>query len=145
MDRLQAELNLAADVKGLRHQAATNGWEVEGPDGLNVYITMRSRLDDESYVMWFHCPGYPDDPFSIKPVDAESKDASVGHAWPSCNGFRPPNDICMPLCAEGYALHPEWRTDPRWRWNASGNPVLRVAEELQARLDDATKYNGRHA
>ncbi len=144
MDRLQAELNLAADVDEVKLQAAEHGWTVDGPIGLDVYITMTSRADNESYVIWFHCPGYPDEPFSVKPVDPESKDPGVAGAWPSCEGFRPTGDLCMPLCAEGYALHPEWRTDPRWRWEHKGNPLLRVAEELQARLDEPTKYHGRN-
>lgn len=144
MDRLQAELNLATDVEEVRRHGADLGWIVDGPAEIEVYIALTSHVDGEVYVIWFHCPGYPDDAFSVKPVDPESKDPSAACAWPRCEGFRPPNDLCMPLCAEGYALHPEWRTDPRWRWESKGNPLLRVAEELQARLDDPTKYQGRN-
>jgi hypothetical protein len=145
MDPRQAELNLAADVRDVRLEAENRRWVVEGPDGLTVYVTISSHIDSEAYCIRFQCPNYPDEPFSVKPVDAETKESSVATAWPSCDGFRPPSDLCMPLSAEGYRLHPEWSNDPRWRWNPRGNPLLRVVEELQARINDPSKYRGRTA
>jgi hypothetical protein len=143
MDSLQAELNLAEDVRALRLQAEERGWGVEGPNDLEVFVTIPSLIDRESYCIRFRCPGYPEEPFSVKPVDPETKDPSIVRAWPSCDGFRPPSDLCMPLSAEGYALHPEWRNDPRWRWDPRGNPLLRVVEELETRVNDPSKYRGR--
>jgi hypothetical protein len=29
-----------------------------------------------------------------------------------CDDFRPTTDLCMPLSAEGYAVHPKWQNDP---------------------------------
>ena len=145
MADLQTELNLAADVQKLRDVAEAEGWEIDGPHGLTVFVTMTSSIDDNSYCIRFECSGYPDQPFSVKPVDPETKESGVVRAWPACEGFRPPNDLCMPLCREGYALHPEWTKDPRWRWDSTGNPLHRVVDELQARIDDSAKYQGRAA
>lgn len=55
---------------------------------------------------------YPDDPPSILFADAIGGRLGITHAWPVSPGYRAPNDICKPLSAEGYALHPEWRTGP---------------------------------
>ncbi len=66
-------------------------------------------------------------------------------AWPACQGFRPMNDLCLPLSAEGYQSHPNWKTDPGTKWVAEGNPLLRVIEELQMLLNDPDKYQGRGA
>jgi hypothetical protein len=142
MDRDQAILNVASDVEQLRVRAKETGWSIEGPDDLEVFVTIGAN-DGERYCIRFECTEYPDAAFSVLPVDPATKSPSVIKAWPNCDGFRPPNDLCMPLSREGYALHPEWRSDPLWRWNPTGNPLLRVVEELEARLNDPTKYRGR--
>ena len=68
--------------------------------------------------------------------------AGVAHAWPMIPGYRAPNDICMPFTAEGYVTHPEWRLGPH-AWAATGNPFLRVVQQLQDDLD--YRYQGRAA
>ena len=141
MSDLQAELNLRADAEAL-HLGREHDWIVEGPNGLVVDVRL-TAIDREHYWLRFVCDGYPDRPFSVKPLDYLTKNTAILSAWPSCEGFRPPTDLCMPVCAEGFALHPEWQSDPRLRWRSEGNPLLRVLEELQVRLNDPTKYRGR--
>jgi hypothetical protein len=85
---------------------------------------------------------YPDDPPSIIFADAIGGQLGIMAAWPICPGYRAPNDICKPLSAEGYALHPEWRIGPD-AWPTEGNPFLWVAETLQFDLDN--QYQGRAA
>lgn len=145
MDPRQAALNLVADVQTLEERAKEQDWEVDGPEGLEVFVRMRSALDGEAYWFRFFCEDYPDRPFSVLLVDAETKNLGVVSAWPRCEGFRPPQDICMPLSKEGFATHPEWNNDPLWRWDSRGNPLWRVVEELQVKLNDPNKYQGRAA
>ena len=42
---------------------------------------------------------------------------------------------------EGFALHPEWRTDPNYGWTSDGNVLLKALRILQEKLD--TEYQGR--
>ena len=144
MSVVQAGLNLAADLVDVRAVASDSGWTVDGPDGLVVRVTMRSRVDAQSYCLRLVASGYPDDPPSIACIDPGSGSVHVQAAWPQCQGFRPGNqDLCMPLSAEGFVAHPEWRNDREKNWNPSGNPLLRVLDELQLLLNDPTKYMGR--
>jgi hypothetical protein len=145
MDPRQAALNLRADVEAMRERAEEEGWEILGPTGLEVLIKVTSSLDAEAYWIRFLCDNYPDAPFSVLPIDIDSRSTAVVAAWPRCEGFRPPQDICMPISREGFATHPEWNNDPLWRWDSRGNPLLRVVEEIQIKLNDPTKYQGRAA
>lgn len=143
MSESEARLVLAADVGGVTAAADDRGWTVVGHDGLVVVAEITSRVDAETYRLRLSCDGYPDRAPSIKPIDPESGLSDVVRAWPACDGFRPVGDICMPITAEGFGLHPEWASDPTLRWISSGNPLLRVLEELQAQIDNPTKYRGR--
>jgi hypothetical protein len=58
-------------------------------------------------------------------------------------GFRPPNDICATWTREGFQIHPEWRTDPKYRWVPHGNVLLKSLRQLQGELDET--YAGRHS
>jgi hypothetical protein len=140
---LQAAIAVAQDVTAVKDAAEERGWSVALVEGILVDIDLASGVDGETYRLRFVCRGYPDAPPSILPVDPATGSSQVRSAWPSCQGFRPTTDICMPLSAEGYSLHPVWRHDPVLRWISVGNPLLRVIDELQARLDDPTKYQGR--
>jgi hypothetical protein len=142
MSELQAELCLKEDIETLKSRATEEGWLIEGPKGVVVDVRL-TAFDDEVYWLRFTCSGYPEQPFSIKPIDHDTKRSDDVSAWPQCEGFRPTSDLCMPLCAEGYALHPVWQKDPRLRWQPEGNALLRVLEELQLRLSDQSKYRGR--
>jgi hypothetical protein len=143
LSALQAQLALGADLSKIRRLASERGWTIGRRNGLEVLISMTSRIDAESYVLRFIAAAYPDSAPSIKPVDPTSGTSETRSAWPDCDGFREPTDLCMPLSAEGYAVHPEWQRDPMLRWDSAGNPLLRVLEELQAHINNTAKYRGR--
>lgn len=143
MSESEARLALESDVAELRSAGSERGWVIVGHNDLVVVVDLVSRIDREGYRLRLSCDGYPDRAPSIKPIDPVTGSADDIRAWPSCDGFRPVGDICMPLTAEGFALHPEWMNDPALRWVSTGNPILRVLEELQAQLDNPTKYRGR--
>jgi hypothetical protein len=140
---VQSELALAADLTGIRRVAPEHGWRVGRRTGLMVDVALTSMVDAESYTIRFVAAGYPDSAPSIKPVDPATGASDVRTAWPDCDGFRPTTDLCMPLSAEGYAVHPEWQNDPVLCWRSAGNPLLRVLEELQILLDNRARYRGR--
>jgi hypothetical protein len=143
MSESEALLALAADVEETRTGAAERGWAVQTHDGLVVVLDLTSAVDKEVYRLQLACLGYPDRAPSITLVDPATGRSNVVRAWPACDGFRPPTDICMPLSAEGFVVHPEWMNDPALRWSSSGNPLLRVLEEIQAHLDNPARYHGR--
>jgi hypothetical protein len=143
VSELEALLALAADVEVVRAVAEDLGWTLIEHNALVVVVEMSSRVDAETYRLRFVCPGYPEHAPSIMPIDPTTGGSDTVAAWPSCAGFRPVSDICMPLSAEGFALHPAWNDDPTLSWIPSGNPLLRVLEELQAQIDNPAKYRGR--
>jgi hypothetical protein len=143
MSESEARLALAADVDELRTAGTERGWVIVGQEDLVVVVDVVSRIDREPYRLRLSCDGYPDTAPAIKPIDPVTGQSDHVRAWPACDGFRPVGDICMPLTAEGFALHPEWINDPALRWISTGNPILRVLEELQAQIDNPTKYRGR--
>lgn len=143
MTKTESHLALDDDMKAIRAAAKVFGWRIVEHQDLVFVIDMTSQVDKETYRLRFVCTGYPGIAPSIKPVDPESLRSDVVSAWPACDGFRPVSDLCMPLSAEGYALHPEWGRDPSFAWISSGNPALRVLEELQALLNNSSKYRGR--
>lgn len=145
MSGLESRLALAADLEEVRTSAAERGWRIVEDDELIVVVEMTSRVDQETYRLRLSCEGYPDRAPSIKPIDPTTGRSDVARAWPSCDGFRPVSDICMPVTAEGFALHPAWMDDPGLRWISAGNPLLRVLEELQAQIDNPARYRGRAA
>lgn len=113
----------------------------DGDDGSVYWIDMRPRSDPrERYVVRLGWSVYPQEPPSILFATAVGGELGVASAWPVIDGYRAPNDICKPLGAEGYGLHPEWRTGPD-AWPTSGNPFLFVVDHLQFDLDNG--YRGR--
>jgi hypothetical protein len=40
------------------------------------------------------------------------------------------------MTAEGFSAHPEWRGDPRFRWDPRGNVLLKELSWLQELLDE---------
>jgi hypothetical protein len=105
------------------------------------WLTMHPRAaSDESYFVRLCWDKYPYAAPSVLFATAVGGELGVMRAWPLIPGYRPPNDICMPFTAEGYAIHQEWTNGPT-AWDASGNPYLRVVEQIQNDLDN--RYGGR--
>ena len=140
--RLPAQLAFDRDLEQVKTLATECRWEVRSPQTGVAEVKLTSSCDRESYWLRLRCPDYPE-PCSILPFDSETGSTTQRTAWPQCEGFRPTSDLCMPLSAEGFALHPTWVTDSATAWQRTGNPLLRVLEELQFRLNDPRKYQGR--
>jgi hypothetical protein len=94
----------------------------------------------QARLLWTEYPGQPP---SLKFRDPATGRLDLPTAWPIVRGFRPASlDACVSWCAEGFNLHPEWRTDPKLRWVPHGNVLLKVLRILQGELDEF--FQGRH-
>jgi len=115
---------------------------VRDEDDPSIYwLDMRPRsAPDERYYPRLVWRAYPQAAPSVLFAEGICGALGVVRAWPQITGYRPPNDICEPFTAEGFALHPEWNTGPD-AWPTEGNPFLWVVETLQFDLDNG--YSGR--
>ena len=139
-----SELCFDGDLPEAERVAAEAGWSISCTGAAAVEVSMQSTIDDERYSLRLLWSEYPDEAPSIGCFDPETGRADIQSAWPDCDGFRPSQqDLCLPLSAEGFEAHPEWKTDPVKRWNADGNVLLRVLDELQAVLNARSHYRGR--
>ena len=139
-----SELCFDDDLPEAERVAAEAGWHLTRTGEAAVEVDMQSAIDDERYSLRLVWSEYPDEAPSIVCFDPATGGVDLHSAWPDCDGFRPGQpDLCLPLSAEGFATHPEWRTDPVKRWSADGNVLLRVLDELQAVLNSRSHYRGR--
>lgn len=147
VDPVLARITLQADLNRIEDVRQTEGWIIS-PWPLTdaaFFVTMKSSIDGESYMLRVLWGGYPEEAPSVKPVNPDTQDPNDVRAWPMCDGFRlpPTADLCLNITQEGFALHPEWARDLRYRWESTGNPAQRVLFALQDHLNDRSKYHGR--
>ncbi len=136
--------NLADDYDEAQQIAVARNWELVRPAPLEVLAAMSpsAALGERFHarLLWTR---YPGDPPSLKFSDPVTGRLDLPSSWPKVRGFRPASlDACVNFCAEGFALHPEWRNDPNKRWNPTGNRLLFVLNTLQDELDG--HFEGRH-
>lgn len=133
-----SRLNLKDDFEEAKSVPDATRWALEMPGDLEVLATMSpAKAPNERFQTRLLWTKYPDEPPSLKFRDPVTGRLDLPQAWPVVRGFRPQSlDACVNWCLEGFALHPEWRSDPRFRWNPNGNPLLRVLRQLQEELDD---------
>jgi hypothetical protein len=138
-----SKLNLKDDFEEALKVPDGTRWKLEMTGDLEVVATMYSaKAPSEVFQARLLWAKYPDLPPSLKFRDPATGRIDLPQAWPVVRGFRPQSlDACVNYCAEGFALHPEWQKDPRFRWDPSNNPLLRVLRTLQDELDD--HYQGR--
>lgn len=139
-------MNLADDLRGVLECDDARRWTIEGKvDSLEVLASMSPQsAPSESFQVRLLWVKYPGDAPSLKFRDPTSGRLDVTSAWPNFPGARPGSfDTCLNYSAEGFGLHPEWRTDPANRWDPKGNALLRVLRTLQDQLD--FYYGGRAA
>jgi hypothetical protein len=135
-------LNLSDDFEKVLGCPDAARWKLEKAAALEVLVSLSpaSHKDDvfQARLLWTE---YPEQPPSLKFRDPTGC-LDLATAWPQVRGLRPPSlDACVNWCAEGFALHPEWRNDPKLRWVSHGNVLLKVLRILQEELDD--HYQGR--
>jgi len=136
-------LNLGDDfTKTLGCEDAVH-WELEKASPLEVLVSLSpaGHPDDkfQARLLWAVYPGQPP---SLKFRDRATGRLDLPTAWPQVRGFRPTTlDACVSWCSEGFLNHPEWRDDPKIRWDPHGNVLLKVLRILQDELDN--HYQGR--
>jgi len=137
-------LNLQADYEAVLTTPDASRWALEKSGALEVFCTMYSAsAPSERFQARLFWIAYPDNPPSLKFRDPATGRLDLPIAWPKARGFRPTTlDACVNWTEEGFALHPEWRADPRYRWTIDGNVLLKVLRLLQEELDD--HFAGRH-
>jgi hypothetical protein len=134
-----SELNLKDDLEEMLSLPEASRWKLEQPSSLEILASMSpvGKPEEVFQARLFWISSYPGQPPSLKFRHPESGRLDMPTAWPVVRGFRPSSlDACVTWCAEGFGLHPEWKTDPRYRWEPSGNALLKVLRILQSELDD---------
>jgi hypothetical protein len=139
-------LALRADFEGLpasgdREPADT--WSAVLVDPLEVWVTFTpTHHPTEHFQARLAWDRYPDRAPSVLFRDPTSGRLDVPNAWPLGGPFRPMVGLCVNYTREGFALHPEWATDPRLRWRSDGNALLKVIRMMQDSFD--TEYTGKN-
>jgi hypothetical protein len=133
-----SKLNFKDDFEEAIGVSDSARWVLEKATDLEVLATMSpASAPNERFQARLLWTKYPDEPPSLKFRDPATGRLDLPQAWPLARGFRPQSlDACVNWCLEGFGLHPEWRSDPRFRWNPNGNPLLWVLRQLQEELDD---------
>lgn len=133
-----SKLNFRDDLEEVLTVPDAPRWILEKTGDLEVLATMSPQgVPDQHFQARLLWARYPDEPPSLKFRDPSTGRLDLPQAWPIIRGFRPQSlDACVNWCLEGFILHPEWRNDPRFRWNPNGNPLLRVLRQLREELDE---------
>lgn len=133
-----SSMNLQDDLDKVRACGDSSRWRLEKPGPLEVFATFSPQENrDEFFQSRLLWSVYPDQPPSLKFRDPGTGRLDLPAAWPQVRGFRPASlDACVTWCAEGFSLHPEWRSDARYRWDPRGNVLLKVLRILQDELDN---------
>lgn len=144
MDTSLSELNLKDDYERVLTLPEAGRWKLEKPASLEVWVTLAPANSPaekfQARLLWHE---YPGEAPSLKFCDPTTGRLDLTSAWPKIRGFRPTSfDTCVNYSAEGFGLHPEWRNDPRYRWDAKGNVLLKVLRILQDEFDN--HFDGRH-
>lgn len=131
------DLLLQEDLGKLRSLPEADRWKLEKAGTLELWASMSPAGDEtevfQARLLWSL---YPDEPPSLKFRDPETGSLGLPTAWPKLRGFRPESlDTCVSWTLEGFALHPEWKNDPRYRWDPRQNVLLKVLRILQDELD----------
>jgi hypothetical protein len=142
----ESELNLVADAPAAAAFLAERGGILHEPldaePGVWWAQLRPAREPEVIYHIRLGWTVYPGAPPSIKFAASLGGVITQPGAWPTAPGYRPTClDVCKPISAEGFALHPDWvRTTHAWR--DEGNPLLAVLREIQRDLNSPA-YQGR--
>lgn len=139
-------LVLQADFEALPRgddRDPSDRWAAVLVAALEVHVTMSPAAHPtENFVARLVWSRYPDAAPSVTFIDPATGRSDIPQAWPTGGPFRPVMGLCCNYTAEGFGLHQEWIKDPRFRWRADGNVLLKVIRLLQEDLDN--HYAGRH-
>jgi hypothetical protein len=132
-------MNLDNDLEEAKRTERANRWELTKAAPLSVKVVMYPiRCPQEKFTASLMWSEYPSHPPSVRFVDPASGHHDVKGAWPVIQNvrFAPHWDICQSMTAEGFNQHPEWRGDPKVRWDPRGNVLLKVLSWLQELIDE---------
>lgn len=132
-------LNLDDDFEGVKRTDRAVRWQLGRPGPLEVEVTMSPRTHpQERFTARLVWSEYPSQVPSVRFIDPQTGRHDVPNAWPVVQNVRlsPQWDICQSMTAEGFSAHPEWRGDPRFRWDSRGNVLLKELSWLQELLDE---------
>lgn len=132
-------MNLDDDLEGAKRTERANRWELTKPGPLEVRVTMSPMSQpQEKFTAQLLWTEYPSQPPSVRFIDPQSGRYDVVSAWPVVQNVRlnPQWDICQSMTVEGFNAHPEWRADPKFRWDPRGNVLLKALSWLQDLLDE---------
>jgi hypothetical protein len=144
MSRELSELNLQEDFEKVHSCEDSSRWVLAKEGTLGMWVSMYPLEHPEEVfqarLLWV---AYPEKAPSLKFRDPASGRLDLPTAWPILPGFRPTSlDACVNWCAEGFAVHPEWRNDPKLKWDSRGNALLKVLRILQFEFDN--HFQGRY-
>jgi hypothetical protein len=130
--------NFADDLAEVQQTEDAKRWTIEQPVPLGVWVRMAScQKATEPFQVQLLWNQYPEGSPSMKFRDPETGRLDLPTAWPQVRGFRPKTlDACVNWCSEGFAIHPEWQNDTKFRWDPRGNVLLKVLRILQSELDE---------
>lgn len=145
LDR-ESELNLVADAEAAGQFLLARGGVLHPPaigDAEVWWVQLHPAGDPiEEFFARLGWTVYPGAAPSIKFARTLGGELTDPSAWPVAPGYRPTClDVCKPISAEGFALHPDW-TQTNQAWTGRGNPFLAIVQELQRDLN-GPGYSGR--
>jgi hypothetical protein len=137
-------MNLDDDFAAAKVVEDGHRWDLERAGTLEVWATFAPpTAPAERFSARLLWKRYPDEAPSLKFRDLGTGRIDIPRAWPQLPGFRPGScDACVSWTSEGAALHPEWAGDPKFRWDPSGNVLLKVLRTLADLFE--TSFQGRH-
>lgn len=135
MADLETILNLVADADEVVDLVSQHGGALfrDEADRVVYWVALRPpSMPDEVFYVRLAWTTYPGAAPSVKFATEVGGRLDVTAAWPMMPGYRPGCfDICKPMSAEGYAVHPEWMTGAE-AWRSTGNPFAWVISQLIA-------------
>ena len=132
-------MNLDDDLDGVKRTDDSSRWELKRAGVLEVWATMSpSGHPGEKFTARLLWSEYPSQPPSVRFVDPATGRHDTKNAWPVIQNVRLDGhwDICQSMTLEGFAAHPEWRNDARFRWDSRGNVLLKILRWLQELMDE---------
>jgi hypothetical protein len=134
-----SSMNLDDDLAGAKRTERASRWQLSKPGPTEIWAILSPlKQPGEKFTARLIWTEYPSQPPSVRFIDPQSGRHDVVTAWPVVQNVRlgPQWDICQSTTAEGFTAHPEWRSDPKARWDPRGNVLLKTLTWLQELLDE---------
>lgn len=134
----------ASELQTVQRLPEASRWQLERDESvpLGLFVIMHSigNLTElyRARIRWADYFG----PFSLKFINMIDGADDDPTAWPIFFGSRPSALLaCLPITAEGHALHPEWKNSAKQSFPIVEVPMQHALLRLQLLLDNS--YEGR--